>query len=53
MTLAQAFFSHHQLFVVSPEEFLEQVDNIDSKKASPIGSISVRILKDNVNIVAP
>ena len=33
-------------------EVLGQVDNLDTKKASPIGSIPARIIKDNVDIVA-
>ena len=33
-------------------EVLEQVNNLDTKKASPIGSIPTRIVKDNVDIVA-
>ena len=33
-------------------EVLEQVDNFNTKKASPIGSIPARIMKDNVDIVA-
>ena len=33
-------------------EVLEQVNNLDTKKASPIGSIPARIIKDNVDIVA-
>ena len=33
-------------------EVLEQVDNLDTKKASPIGSIPARIIKDNDDIVA-
>ena len=37
---------------VSITEALEQVNNLDTKKASPIGSIPARIIKDNFDIVA-
>ena len=33
-------------------EVLEQINNLDTEKASPIGSIPARIIKDNVDIVA-
>ena len=36
----------------SAVEFLEQIDNLDTKKASPIGSIPAKIIKDNADIVA-
>ena len=33
-------------------EVLGQVDSLDTKKASPIGSIPAKVIKDNVDIVA-
>ena len=37
---------------VSIVEVLKQVDKLDTKNASPIGSIPAKIIKDNANIVA-
>ena len=37
---------------VTISEIVEQVDNLDSKKASPIDSSPAEVIKDNVDIVA-
>ena len=37
---------------VTISEIVEQVDNLDTKKASPIDSIPAKAIKDNVDIVA-
>ena len=37
---------------VTISEIIEQVDNLDTRKASPIDSIPAKVIKDNVEIVA-
>ena len=37
---------------VTISEIIEQVDNLDTKKASPSDSIPAKVIKDNVDIVA-
>ena len=37
---------------VTISEVIEQVDNLDAKKATPIDSIPAKVVKDNVDIVA-
>ena len=37
---------------VTISEIIEQVDNLDTKKASPIDSIPAKVIKENADIVA-